>query len=266
MHTTLATLIDRLDSPLMAGTEVIGWGCPVPSFGDLSNATVASVGLNPSNREFMDERGKELDGPLRRLHTLNSLGLKSWADVDVWHLRLIVQSCSSYFATNPYDGWFKRLDQVVSATGASFYGKSCRACHLDLIPYATARKWTELTSRQRSALLNIAEDTLGMLLRDSCVRVLLLNGQSVVSEFERIAGFCLDREGVPTWSLPRGEKPDVAGYSYRGKVSDLSGISLGREVLVLGFNHNLQSSFGVTKEVIREISNWISRTSSGALE
>jgi hypothetical protein len=266
MHTTLTTLIDRLDSPVITGTEVISWGCPVPSFGDVSKAIVASVGLNPSNREFMDETGKELDGHFRRLHTLNSLGLKSWADVDAWHLRLIVESCCSYFATNPYDGWFKRLDDVVSATGASFYSASSSACHLDLIPYATARKWTDLTSRQRSALLNIAGDTLGLLLRDSCVRLLLLNGQSVVSEFERIAGICLDREEIPSWSLHRGEKPKVAGFAYQGRVSEISEISLGHEVLVLGFNHNLQSSFGVTKDVIREISDWISRTARGALE
>src|SRR5260370_1920150 len=140
MHRALTTLIDRLDSPAAFGTDVIRWGCPVPSFGDLSNATVATLGLNPSNREFVDEVGDELQGSYRRFHTLKSLGLASWSDVDARHLRLILESCRTYFLGNPYDRWFKKLDQVVAGTGASFYDGSCVACHLDLIPYATTRK------------------------------------------------------------------------------------------------------------------------------
>ena len=265
MYSALATLIDRLDNPAMDEVGIIRWGCPVPSFGDLPKAKLATLGLNPSNREFVDEKGQELDGPLRRFHTLNSLGLKSWAEVDAWHLRSIIDSCCSYFSNNPYDAWFKRLDQVVSSTGVSFYGRQSEAAHLDLIPYATEHKWTELSARQRSTLLNVAADTLALLLRDSLVRVLLLNGQSVISNFEEIAGIRLQREHIPDWSLARAEKPHVAGFSYRGKVDMISGVSLGHEVLVLGYNHNLQSSFGVTKEVIQAISEWVASSTSGAL-
>src|SRR5205809_4127565 len=132
MLTALTTLLDRLDSPAVSGTDVITWGCPVPSFGDLSNSEVATVGLNPSNREFVDESGGELEGSLRRFHTLNSLGISSWSHADARHLRLILESCRMYFFDNPYDRWFKRLDHVVSGTKASFYSPSCGACHLDL--------------------------------------------------------------------------------------------------------------------------------------
>lgn len=259
MHTALTTLIDRLDSPAVSGTDVIRWGCPVPSFGDLSSARVATLGLNPSNREFVDELGEELQGAFRRFHTLASLGLRSWSDVDARHLRLILESCRTYFLGNPYDRWFKRLDQVVSGAKASFYNASCGACHLDLIPYATARKWTELTARQRSSLLAVAADTLGLLLRDSPVRILILNGRSVVGQFQDIAGICLERQQMPAWSLTRQPKPDVAGLAYRGLVHTLSGIRLPHEILVLGYNHNLQSSFGLTKRVILAIRDWISR-------
>src|SRR5258708_6676387 len=180
MHATLTALINRLDSPAASATDVIKWGSPVPSFGDLSSSRVASVGLNPSNREFVDDLGDELAGTSRLFHTLNSLGIRSWSETDARHLRLILDSCREYFARNPYDRWFKKLDRVVSAAGASFYGASRGACHLDLVPYATECKWTELTGRQRSLLLALAADTLGLLLRDSAVAVLILNGQSVV--------------------------------------------------------------------------------------
>lgn len=264
MHSALATLIDRLDSPAVSGTDVIRWGCPVPSFGDLSNATVATLGLNPSNREFVDEVGDELQGTYRRFHTLKSLGLASWSDVDARHLRLILESCRTYFLGNPYDRWFKKLDLVVRGAGASFYDTSRAACHLDLIPYATARKWTELTAVQRSSLLTAAADTLGLLLRDSPVRTLILNGKSVVAQFEDIAGISLERQQMPAWSLAREQNRDVTGFAYRGLVRNLSGVSLPNEILVLGYNHNLQSSFGVTNGAIRAIRDWISEAVSKA--
>src|SRR5712664_1885399 len=172
MNTVLSGLVKRLDGATLSGTDVIPWGCPIPSFGDLSTSRIATLGLNPSNREFVDDSGYELDGPSRRFHTLSSLGLASWSDVTPHHLQLIVDSCRAYFLRNPYDGWFKKLDHVISGTKVSFYRTSAQACHLDLIPYATARKWAGLTSHQRSSLLALAGDTLGLLLRTSPVRLL----------------------------------------------------------------------------------------------
>jgi hypothetical protein len=259
MHAALTTLVDRLDSPAVSGTNVIRWGCPVPSFGDLSSSRVATLGLNPSNREFVDELGEELEGTFRRFHTLKSLGIASWSDVDARHLCLILESCRTYFLGNPYDRWFKRLDEVLSGADASFYDQSRRACHLDLIPYATASKWTELTPHQRASLLSVAADTLGLILRGSPVRILILNGRSVVEQFQDIAGMRLESQHMPAWSLPRELKPAVMGVGYRGVVRVLSGIELSHEILVLGYNHNLQSSFGVTREVILSIRDWISR-------
>lgn len=265
---TLTTLIDRLDSAAVAGTDVIPWGCPVPSFGDLSNSRVATLGLNPSRREFMDELGQELQGSYRRFHTLNSLGLESWSEVDARHLRRILETCYSYFFGNPYDAWFKRLDVIISGANASYYDESIGfgACHLDLIPYATEHKWTDLTIQQRSTLLDITSDTLALMLRDSPIRILVLNGKSVVDQFQVMANTWLNRQEMPEWSLPRQSPRDVVGVAYRGVVHELSGIELRHEVLVLGFNHNLQSSFGVTTEVIYAIRDWIAQVSKEVIQ
>jgi len=73
MHLALMTLLNRMDSAAFDGTSVIRWGAPVPSFGDLSSSLVATVGLNPSNREFVDVAGHELRDTYRRFHTLGSL-------------------------------------------------------------------------------------------------------------------------------------------------------------------------------------------------
>ena len=253
----LRTLIARLDS-LDPRTEVIPWGAPIPSFGDLSSSRVATVGLNPSNREFVDEDGDELQGTYRRFHTLQSLDLSSWSDTDTSHRRRILKSCRNYFkGTNPYNTWFKRLDQIVQGAQTSYYGPSSKACHIDLIPYATAAKWGKLKPDQRAALLDLAGDTLGLLLRASPVQVILLNGSSVVERFQVIAGVRLDKRRMSTWSLPRSSRPSVPGFSYTGLVDTISEISLGHKLLVLGFNHNIPSSWGVPDEVVQAIRNWI---------
>src|SRR2546423_14988289 len=135
MHSTVAPLRDRLRETNLQRGGVMPWAAPIPAFGDVSNAEVATVGLKPSNREFVNEAGEELAGTARRFHTLASFQLSDWAEADARHIRLMLDSCASYFSRNPYDTWFKRLDEILSGTRFSLY--SSGACHLDLIPYAT---------------------------------------------------------------------------------------------------------------------------------
>ena len=262
MDSTLRKLIKNLDSSAIAGTHVIPWACPVPVFGDLSSSRVATLGLNPSKREFLDGAGRKLPDAWR-LPTVGSLGLRSWSEADSRHQDVILESCRTYFCRNPNDGWFKKLDQVLADTKASYYCVSHKACHLDLVPFATDPVWSKLKSKHRSALLAVAGDTLGLLLRDSPVRVLILNGGGVVRQFQKIAGTDLKKLEMPSWALHW--KPGVRkGFGYRGVVDTLSGIELGHKILVLGFNHNRQGSRGVTTEVVHAIRDWIAQASEDA--
>lgn len=259
MHEMLSTLIERLDDPAYSETKVIKWSSPVPFFGDLSRSSVATLGLNPSNREFVNAKGNELDGELRRFHTLSSLRLTRWSDAKQQHQELIAERCRSYFLRNPYNRWFRELDHLISGTGASYYGASAQACHLDLIPYATACKWTELTSLERSTLLALAGDTLGICLRDSPIRLLILNGQTVVNSLQELTSTRFKKEAIPDWTLPRRLGSGVRGFAFMGAVRYLAGVRLKREIIVLGFNHNIQSSFGMTLLVKAAIRRWITQ-------
>ncbi len=265
MYSTLTTLINRLESSALSGTEVIKWGVPVPSFGDVITSKVATLGLNPSNREFVNESGEELTGEERRFPTLNSLRLNSWSDVTAQDLETMVHACRAYFQENPYDQWFGRLDKVISVTNASYYGGMFSACHLDLIPYATSCKWNKLTAQQQSKLFEASRDTLGTLLRGTPVRILILNGTSVVEKFADIADASLQEKRKPEWALPRENSTDVMGYAYVGEVQAISGITLGHRIRVLGFNHNLQGSFGVTQNTLQSIRNWIGESAREVL-
>jgi hypothetical protein len=257
MNSTLSRLVKRLEEKALLSTGVISWSCPIPAFGNPRISTIATLGLNPSNREFVDAHGKELDGDQRRFHTLNSLGIKRWSDAEQSHVGKIAASCKSYFIGNPYDTWFRRLDSLLTGTDVSYYGLVGGACHLDLIPYATAMKWTELTTSQRAILMDYSGDAMGMLLRDSAVRLLVLNGKSVVESFETLASAQLERQPMSAWSLPRRERAGVTGVAYSGVVTSIGSIKLGRRVRVIGFNHNIQSSFGVTRSVSSAIRKWL---------
>ena len=260
MRNILAILVNKLVGINKIVGSVIPWGSPIPFFGNPYEAKLATVGLNPSNREFVDEEGNELDGTVRRFHTLGSLGLQDWLDVNCEQLGMIEDSCTSYFQRNPYNIWFKDLDKLISGTHFSYYTDSPRACHLDLVPFATHTKWTELSLKQRTCLLDNSGEVLGMVLKDSPIQLLVLNGNGVVKNLERLVDTEFQVETMPNWTLPRNSGDGVTGYAYMGSFSEVGDINLNKEVLILGFNHNLQSSFGVTNNVKQSIRNWVTVT------
>lgn len=266
MIPALRNLVRRLENPDIAQAGVIQWGSPVPTFGDLESSKIATLGLNPSNREFVDIKGNELIGPFRRFQTLRSLGLSHWSDATTKHLQMIEESCINYFSINPYHTWFKELDNLLGGVASYYYAKSPRsACHLDVIPYATLSKWTELSAIQRSKLLQVAGDTLGLLLRDSSIKFLILNGNAVIKNVELISGTRLKRIEMSDWTLPRKAHGGVRGVSFVGRINKIREVNLGREITVLGFNHNIQSSFGVTNEVKNNIRRWIIYSIGGGI-
>lgn len=257
MTIALLDLIGRLSDPRLQEADIITWGSPIISFGNLSRSKIATLGLNPSNREFVDVGGMELSGEHRRFHTLSSLGLRSWSDADEKHAILIAELCDEYFNRNPYDAWFKKLDFLISGTSMSYYFPSGEACHLDLIPFATSNKWAKLTSDQRNLLLKMSSDTLGLLLKNSEIKLLVLNGKTVVDHLKRISNVNLKETTMPNWTLPRKDSIGIVGYAYSGIITSIGGVKLTQELQVLGFNHNIQSSFGVTTLVQNAIRSWI---------
>lgn len=259
MHYELSKLIGGLCARPTREASVITWACPVPVFGNPAVARVATLGLNPSNLEFLDRSGAELDGVARRLHTLRSLGLESWDDADARHLMDIAESCCEYFVRRPYSRWFNVLDRVLAHAGVSYYGESARACHLDLVPYATATKWMQIRPSIRADMLEEAAGGLGRLVRDSTIEAIILNGQSVVSEFSKLIDEELASRKFKSWTLCAPTAP-VAGVAYVGVIDTIADVDLGRCVTILGFNHNLQSSFGVTQVVLNRIGRWIADT------
>lgn len=232
--------------------EVLPWAAPVPFFGAIRESTVATVGINPSNREFVDAQGHVLRSEDRRLPTLDSLAISYWSDANGTHIREMIGSCERYFERNPYRLWFDVLERMLKIGGYSFYSGD-RACHLDLVAFATRIKWGSLEREAQRVLISRGRRAMAEMIRDSPIQVLVLNGRSVLKVFENFTDTSLAATEVPEWTLPRSTGKGVAGVAYTGSISAIAGIELDRDVKVFGYNHNLQSSFGVTTEVMRSI-------------
>jgi hypothetical protein len=249
---TLAALTEQLAHDRLP-RDVVAWASPVPYFGEISRARVATVGINPSNLEFVDGSGRALVGKTRRLETLASLELAAWGDADGHTVRALAKACNRYFGANPYRRWFDVLERVLAVSDHSYYGGNRLAAHLDLVPYATDKKWGLLSPLIKRILIARGRSALAEVIASSQLDLLVLNGRSVVDAFIASTGSALTPVEVPHLSLPRKDGKWVTGIRWEGTISRISDHDLGREIAVVGFNHNLQSSFGVTTSVMRGI-------------
>ncbi len=175
------------------------------------------------------------------------------------HLQRIEESCNCYFSNNPYDRWFKKLDNIISGSGHSYYFPYGNACHLDLVPFATNTKWGSLDGWHKRWLQDVSSNALGLILNKSEIKLLVLNGQSVVDGLTKISDVSMQKSQSPKTSLNRSSSKSVTGYVYVGSVNKIGTITLTRRIIVLGYNHNIQSSYGVTRDVQNTLRDWIAK-------
>lgn len=86
-----------------------------------------------------------------------------------------------------------------------------------------------------------------------------------MERFEGMIGRKLNMQNVSDWDLKRNNIASVKGFSYQGVINRISDVSLDNPILVLGFNHNIQSSYGVTSKVRASIRDWIAKQTAEVL-
>lgn len=121
--------------------EILPNTTPVPFFGNFEQATIVSVGINPSSEEFPK------NGNNRRLSHLSDLELpldyfqKGLSSMTNAQALSVSKSLLNYFETNPYRDWFDLAEIAVNGANGSYYkseaGKQKVSCHFDVFPWAT---------------------------------------------------------------------------------------------------------------------------------
>lgn len=265
MYAGVASLLEQMSESDLHENGIIEWACPVPFFGDPGTAKVATVGLNPSNNEFVCSSGFELRAGLQRLPTLRSLKLRNWKEASTADTRRILKACRQYFLGNPYNRWFGVLERLLAPGGTSFYGHRPSAFHIDVVPWATEQKWGNLTTQNRRGILARCDRNLAQVLQDAqALELIVLNGSSTVRHFESLSGHRLAGSVVDEWALRRSSGTDIPGVSYSTTIDTIGSYALGRPLRVVGFNHNLQSSYGVTRQVLESIALWVAEQTARA--
>lgn len=225
-------VLRRLRTDPVHTAPVVAGSTPVIAFGDLFASRAATLGLNPSNLEFLGDRGGLLQGDNRRLATIASLKVNRLSELSTDQAQVVADECASYFDRNPYRRWFDQLEPILNAVGSSYYDRT--ACHLDLVQWATDPKWSRLPTLARRTMLQDDAPFLAEQLKRECIEILLLNGATVARHFRNRfpIEFC-EQEPLVDFGHTRTRV-------FRGVLFD--------RVLVIGWSTNVQSSFGVRTE------------------
>jgi uracil-DNA glycosylase len=193
---------------------------PVLFFGDLPSAEIATVGLNPSDQEYLTKGGAPLVGPAQRFATLESLDARDRASLTEEQCAEAVEWMRAYYEPGkPVYGWFNALTRVVEGFGASFRKRS--AAHLDLIQESTSPVWSELAPDEREALLEQDLPFLEWEIRAFPLTAVICTGKTVSVHVRRQLGVVVDEEGtlarIRWWvghADVNGRSVSFAGWNY----------------------------------------------------
>ena len=209
---------------------------PVLFFGDLLSAQIATVGINPSDQEYLDRKGDELTGDARRFETLTSLHAPSRQALTDAQCAQAIATMQSYFVRKPtVYRWFRSLERVLAGMGYSYaHGQ---VAHLDLVQEATMPTWSALGRSHRTEADNLLANDLPFLqwqLATFPLRAVICNGMTV---FKQVCGL-LDQPVDIGNSSMQGSLARVTWHATRGQIS-------GRAITVVGWNIPLARPTGL---------------------
>ncbi len=247
-------LIERIRKPYPEGTPVVTSSTPVVSFGNPKISCIATVGINPSRREFEGAvKGKLLERPNKRLVDLVEIGANSCDTMSLDQARQVLEGCFDYFQESTYlSEWFDPLEKVVlNPIDASYFGKAIHtAVHLDLVQWSTDPVWSGISDREMAKqLLEEDADFLRQQLDAYDFKYVFLNGREVCEQVQKLGIYLLTQVGELRW--------DSGGLPRTTKI--FTGIGPNGEIVV-GWSLNIQNIRASQEErarVLTELTNWV---------
>jgi len=208
-------LIERTMLAYPSNAPIVQGSTPVVSFGDCTNAKVATLGINPSYEEFQDSDGQLLKTEYKRLIDHESLGGNFQSGLTESQAERVVTGCSAYFINRPFQ-WFDEIEEVVLKPNGFNY-RSGEACHLDVIQWATNPIWSKIPNQKEClAMLESDSEFLRFQITSQKYEFIFLNGNTVVKQVKslnlvnlRQSGFTPIGHGIRKSRLWVGELGDT---------------------------------------------------------
>lgn len=191
-------IIELLRQPIPQNPNmpIVGQSIPIPFFGNIETARVATISLNPSNLEFVTRN----HGPLlsvgdKRFADRRVLGAADGDTLVDTQVAAAYDSLINYFSNRPYTRWFDMLDKYAGRLfGASYYDGTM--VNLDIYPWATQDKWSELRATDKRAAMR-EYGLLKEILSAGIFDYIYINGKGVKEQLEEYFGRGLTINEVP---------------------------------------------------------------------
>lgn len=179
---------DRISRPTDT-KGVIPGSTPVISFGDFTKASVVSLSINPSSKEFLKGKGL-LPANEKRLVDRDVLGIGLNERLSEDHVERIWDGCCRYFDPdrNPYS-WFNDLESILNYSDFSYFNGT--ASHIDLVQSATFPAWAQLTPQVKKELLEADYEFFKYQTALPSLEAILINGRQVYDVAKVTRGFDL---------------------------------------------------------------------------
>ena len=210
---------------------------PIPFFGDIENARVATISINPSFREFQDKNKNLLKLSEKRFVDREDLAIQDTDTLNDLQANLVYDSLLNYFNEDhkPYKSWFNWLDKYAgNMLKASYYNGSM--VHLDIYPWATKEKWSDLDEIYRErALQNY--NLLKGILKEQSFDYVYINGKEVKEQLEKYFETKIIENKQGQWTI----------YKYK----------LGNKTMFIGSSCYLKNAHKTRKELV-ELHNILS--------
>ncbi|MEN9692804.1 MAG: hypothetical protein RLZZ330_448 [Actinomycetota bacterium] len=229
---------------------VIPGSTPVISFGDFTKAKVATLGINPSSREFVNKAGLLKK---KRLTDFQTLGIQIDEVLAESHAEKIMEGCNQYFheKANPLWSWFGKNELILKGLNASYLDGS--ACHLDLVQDATKPAWSEISSSDKARVLQKDYWFFEWQVKNTSAEILLLGGRQVHDQVKTLPN--VEIHYINNISYSNGENKQTSQLFV---VPTLAG------KLALGWTLNIQQ-LRVSKEeknrVAHELAEFVKKNS-----
>ena len=168
-------------SPAMR-TEILLDTTPVPMFGNFRDATIVTIGINPSSNEFPSAIKD------RRLVHLSDIGLKpdffrrGDGHMTLDQVNSIEEGLLNYFNTkNTYWNWFGHAEDSLNIGFEASYmsaHKTKVVCHVDVFPWATKKVSSLDSAIQKEFMEENASFVANYLAQDSINDLVFLGNES----------------------------------------------------------------------------------------
>jgi hypothetical protein len=166
-------LLDKISEPLPTTTKIVEGSIPIVFFGNVEKAEIATLSLNPSNKEF------EHNSVIRRCVDRKQLRVSDSQKLTREQAESVYQSLLLYFKVNPYKAWFNPMNKLFLSNGYEYYND--KIVHLDISPWATFNKWNSLSREERESIIDAS--IIEKVIKMRGIKRLFINGKTAFNVF-----------------------------------------------------------------------------------